>query len=45
MTDDAGPRKPLSVEAAHGPLPPEASIEEEAHRYRLYQAQALIRLW
>jgi hypothetical protein len=33
------------VDAQHGRLPRGASVEQQAERYRLYQAQALIRLW
>jgi hypothetical protein len=33
------------VEARYGPLHPKAPLEEQAHRYRLWQAQALIRMW
>jgi hypothetical protein len=41
------PERPdiAAVEAEYGPLPPNASSEEQADRYRLYQAQALIRLY
>jgi hypothetical protein len=33
------------VEAAYGRLLLGAPVEQQAERYRLYQAQALIRLW
>ena len=33
------------VEAKYGRLPHQAPLAEQAERYRLYQAQALIRLW
>jgi hypothetical protein len=31
------------IEARYGPLPDNVTVEESAHRYRLWQAQALIR--
>lgn len=34
-----------AVDAEYGPLRPDASIAEQAERYWLYQAQALIRLY
>ena len=33
------------VDAKYGRLPPHASVAQQADRYRLYQAQAVIRLW
>jgi hypothetical protein len=33
------------IDAQHGRLPRGASVEQQAERYCLYQAQALIRLW
>jgi hypothetical protein len=34
-----------AVEKSLGPLPPNASTAEKAERYRLWQAQKLIRLY
>jgi hypothetical protein len=38
------PRDIEQVDRAQGPLPTGASLEQQAHRYRLYVAQALTRI-
>jgi hypothetical protein len=34
-----------AIEAEHGPLPHDATVQRAAERYRLAQARKLIRLW